>query len=312
VTKWQQEARVQASEKGDAEYDFFNDPARLMVAIKEDAKSYVEEEYTLQSFFAKAKNILAQFRGYYNPFNGLLADQPSFILKTRRIQYTFEKYRERQLDAGTLHDFAEVQLVNEVKYWATKYILLSWVGGLNVAFVGYHVLFKNLKRFIGLPLTFVVFFEARNLIMKNCMDKIYYPIEPLYQRLRSTEKKEQPKAKEVSKVDLLKQELDQEYQRDQRLLQTVKQEMVEEEQQSVDRMEHFLFEKHGRFVNEGDFVNGKEGYKQFVDLYIHLLYEPLHEEYEETCYFTKEWEKNLFRKLKWHRKKKLVNLELKS
>ena len=79
-----------------------------------------------------------------------------------------------------MKEMADNQLVNEIKFWATKYIILSWIGGLNIAFVGYHLGLKHLKKYIGLPLTFLLFFESRNFLMKNCMDKIYFPIEPLY------------------------------------------------------------------------------------------------------------------------------------
>lgn len=75
-----------------------------------------------------------------------------------------------------------------MRFWATKYIILAWVGGINLGFFSYHLVFRHVKRFIGLPLTFIVFFEGRNIIMKNCMDRIYYPLQPLYLRLRSLDK----------------------------------------------------------------------------------------------------------------------------
>ncbi len=71
---------------------------------------------------------------------------------------------------------ADMQLVNEIKFWATKYITMSWLGGINIAFFAYHCGLKHLRKYIGLPLTFIIFFESRNLIMKNCMDRIYFPI----------------------------------------------------------------------------------------------------------------------------------------
>ena len=58
---------------------------------------------------------------------------------------------------------------------------LSWLLGLNIAFFGYHLAFKHLKLFVGIPLTVVSFFVSRNLIMRNCMDKIYFPLNPLYE-----------------------------------------------------------------------------------------------------------------------------------
>ncbi len=113
------------------------------------------------------------------------------MLKTRRIQYTFEKYRLIEQELGppvTLSEMADRQMVSELRFWATKYIIMAWIGGVNLGFFSYHLVFKHFKMFIGLPLTFIVFFEGRNLIMKNCMDKIYFPLEPLYKRLRALDK----------------------------------------------------------------------------------------------------------------------------
>lgn len=89
----------------------------------------------------------------------------------------------------TLTDFADMQLVNEVRFWATKYITLSWVLGINITFFAYQLAFKHMKRYVGLPLTVATFFLSRNLIMKSCMDKIYYPLVPLYDRVRGEDKR---------------------------------------------------------------------------------------------------------------------------
>lgn len=63
-------------------------------------------------------------------------------------------------------------------------------------------------------------------------------------------------------------------------------------------------------MNEEDFVNGKEDYRKFINNYISLYYEPLIEEYDEERYFTKEFDKNLFKKLKYKKKRKLSSLEI--
>lgn len=68
---------------------------------------------------------------------------------------------------------------------------------------------------------------------------------------------------------------------------------------------------HDKFINETDFKTGKEGYKKFVDLYISLYYEPLNEEFEEVRYFTKDFDKTLFNKMKFRRNQKLVDMRLK-
>ena len=38
-----------------------------------------------------------------------------------------------------------------------------------------------------MPLGFVTFLVSRNLIMRNCMDRIYYPGEMVYKRYRGTD-----------------------------------------------------------------------------------------------------------------------------
>lgn len=87
-----------------------------------------------------------------------------------------------------------------MRFWTTKYYLLSWIGGANFAFFAYHLAFKHFKPFIGLPLTAVTFFLSRNLIMKNCMDKVYYPLLPLYQKMRSEDKKKESLLKETKEM----------------------------------------------------------------------------------------------------------------
>ncbi len=72
-----------------------------------------------------------------------------------------------------------------------------------------------------------------------------------------------------------------------------------------------MYELHGKYVNEADFKNGKEGYQKFIENYISLLYEPLVEDYDETRYFTREFDSNLVKKLKYRYKKKIINIELK-
>jgi hypothetical protein len=87
-------------------------------------------------------------------------------------------------------------LVNEVRFWSTKYLSMSYLLGANFTFFAYHLAFKHLKLYVGIPLTVATFFVSRNLIMKNCMERVYWPVEGVYNRLRE----EQKKKKEESKV----------------------------------------------------------------------------------------------------------------
>ncbi len=67
-------------------------------------------------------------------------------------------------------------------------MVISWLAGLNLGFFAWHAGLKHLKLYYAIPLTFLIFFESRNMVMKNCMDKIYYPLEPLYRKVRKDHK----------------------------------------------------------------------------------------------------------------------------
>ena len=89
--------------------------------------------------------------------------------------------------------------------------------------------------------------------------------------------------------------------------------MVERDQELADEYIENLIEKvHGRFINEEDFMEtGKEGYKDFVDSYIKLRYEPLVEEFDEAKYQTYEYDRNLIKKLRCRPGKMLSKITLK-
>lgn len=156
--------------------------------------------------------------------------QLPFILKMRRIQYTMEKMRmlEENKELTGVHDFANLELVNDLRFQTKKYTVLSTVLGLNGGFWSYHIMKTRLYWYVALPLSFGVAFVSRNLVMRNTMDRIYYPIESVYKHIRKLElkkieldqkmsesigeklKNEKPKDKhkvEVSKEDLAKGEI---------------------------------------------------------------------------------------------------------
>ena len=207
------------------------DPSSLTERVKNHTREFVEQQWASLSQFQKAKSIFKQFATKANPYNELLKDQPSLILKTRRVEYVFEKIRSLNLQGppSTLSDFAENQLVGEVRFWTTKYYLLSWVGGANIAFFGYHLAFKHLKRYIGLPLTIATFFLSRNIIMKRCMDKVYYPLQPLYEKMRAEEKKKVQMMKDTKDLHRNETKIQEEDLRKQQRLSADIQAMTEEE-----------------------------------------------------------------------------------
>jgi hypothetical protein len=71
-----------------------------------------------------------------------------------------------------------------MKFWSVKYIFMSWMLGLNASFLLYHAAFKHMKLYVGIPLTLIVFSQTKNLMFYQCLNKIYYPIEPLYFKVK--------------------------------------------------------------------------------------------------------------------------------
>ena len=98
VKKWQRETREEIKKQGEAEFDFMStDPSSLTERIKNHTREFVESQWAALSQLQKAKSILKQFTTKANPYNELLKDQPSLILKTRRVEYVFEKFRSLNL-----------------------------------------------------------------------------------------------------------------------------------------------------------------------------------------------------------------------
>ena len=68
-------------------------------------------------------------------------------------------------------------------------------------------------------------------------------------------------------------------------------EVEREFKDSEKEREQMLYRFHGRFINETDFPKGgAEAYRQWIDLYINLMYEPIDDVFEETRYFTEDYE----------------------
>ena len=74
--------------------DFLNHP-QFLTDMREESRILGQDEWTSLSTVDKLKSIATQFvamkRG--DAFNRLAQDKTSFILKTRRIEYTFEYFR---------------------------------------------------------------------------------------------------------------------------------------------------------------------------------------------------------------------------
>ncbi len=63
-------------------------------------------------------------------------------------------------------------------------IATSYLIGLQSAVFAYFGAFRYLKLYVGIPLTITTFALARNFAMKGSINRLYYPIEPLYEEVR--------------------------------------------------------------------------------------------------------------------------------
>lgn len=112
------------------------------------------------------------------------------MLKTKRLEYTFEFYRS-QLQVmlanpgkSTLKDRADQNFVSELRFLTTRMIATSYLIGFQTAVFAYFGAFRHLKLYVGIPLTITTFALARNLTMKGSINRLYYPMEPLYNEVR--------------------------------------------------------------------------------------------------------------------------------
>ena len=113
------------------------------------------------------------------------------MLKTRRIEYTFEHFRnlfflQSQNDEQmSLKEIADQNFVSEIRFVTGHMMQMTYLVGLNAAAFGYLLAFRKLKHYIAIPLTFTTYILARNFSMKHCMNYIYYPLSSVYQEVRA-------------------------------------------------------------------------------------------------------------------------------
>ncbi len=79
-----------------------------------------------------------------------------------------------------MKDFADIAFMNEIRFQMTRLIGISYLVGINAALISYQCGLKRLKWYVSPILTFAVFFVSRNYVLKNCIDRIYYPLQPVY------------------------------------------------------------------------------------------------------------------------------------
>jgi hypothetical protein len=88
-------------------------------------------------------------------------------------------------------EMADSELASEIKFHAKKYMVSSYVFGANVWLFSYNLLKLRLIWYVAMPISFSLGFVVRNYIMKNCIDRIYYPGHQVYNRFREEEKNQE-------------------------------------------------------------------------------------------------------------------------
>jgi hypothetical protein len=76
----------------------------------------------------------------------------------------------------SISERADLETVNDIRFWTQKYMLMSTILGINTGFFTYRILSLSLHWYIALPIGFASFYVSRNLIMRNSMDKIYFSL----------------------------------------------------------------------------------------------------------------------------------------
>ena len=79
---------------------------------------------------------------------------------------------------------ADMDFVNELRVWSKKYLDMTTILGLNLGWFTYQILKTSLHWYVAMPLGFTVYFLGRNVLTRNCMDRIYYSSEHVYKKFR--------------------------------------------------------------------------------------------------------------------------------
>ena len=112
------------------------------------------------------------------------------MLKSMRLEYIFEffgqqlSYQLANPHRISIKEKADQNFVNELRFHMTRMFAISQLVGINAAAFAYFGVFRNFRWYIGLPMTIVTFTLARNFSLKASVQRLYYPLEPLYQGVR--------------------------------------------------------------------------------------------------------------------------------
>jgi len=159
---------------------------------RRDMQEFATECKTFRDKFRHFVNIFAQFSNKYNAANQLLQREATDMFKAKRIEYILNLPRfslsDEYVQRMTISDQAEYRFINEIRLWAQKYAMFSTIIGINVGSLLYITLLRYHRMIIKLPLSILAMVVTRNLLLHFSLDKIYYPVLPIFTKYRGIEK----------------------------------------------------------------------------------------------------------------------------
>lgn len=232
--------------------------------------------------FKHFTNIFSQFSNDYNTANELYNPDLNIILKTKRIEYVTTMPRftvdSHYTDKMTMQEKAERNLVNEMRMWGQRYMVLSAVIGCNVTGLLMITLFRNHGRKAKLLFSSLGGWFTYSLLSSKALDKIYYPLFPIFEKYRKLEQKYSPE--EFQKI--ISFEVDIEQTKNEKkfsdrkeiteaitLLDKIDDEIQTEKDEFSKDMNQLIEDLHTNYINEEHFGDDPEKYKEFLDAYIH-------------------------------------------
>lgn len=261
--------------------DFLEDPDYILNA-KKDIEDYVKSTTTFKDKCIHFLNIFSQFSIRYNQTNELVNRDITNVIKTKRVEYvtTLPRFNIDPELTGrmTIGEQAEYNLVNELKTWGQKYALLSMTLGLNFGVLLSCTLFRNHRIFARTIFSFSCGWFMYTYLINRNLDKMYYPLLPIFTKYRELEKKYGKKEfdKIVTFKDSLEPTSSQKRMQERKnivetmsLVEKIDQEIYEEREQAKTGMENLLDEIYSKYINEEHFERGAEGYEEFLEQYIH-------------------------------------------
>lgn len=172
-------------------FDFFEDPKFIQNA-KKDIENYVNANKTISDKIHHFLNIFTQYSRRYNKNNPLVDPDVDNIMKSKRVEYVMTlprfSFPDEIVDQMSPSERAEFNLVNEFKLYGQKYLLLSSIFGMNVGALAFITLFKNSRILIRLTLSLLFMWLSKVGLLHLTLDKMYYPLLPLFHKYRNIEK----------------------------------------------------------------------------------------------------------------------------